>query len=74
VTWKAALLEITLGTNMRKEPLNEIAARIWKEDEVMQEKWMNAINWLRQYSSRGWVYDQKIDSSVKEQRSQGYAV
>ena len=60
---------------MVKETLAEIAAVNWKDQPSMQEKWVDAVLWLRNYSTKGWVYDKEIcKTTVAASRSEGYAV
>lgn len=60
---------------MFKELLPEAASRLWKDNKVMQEKWIDAVLWLRQHSTKGWVYDKEIcKTECKSEREKGYAV
>lgn len=60
---------------MYKEPLPDVAQRLFKDNEQLQSKWIEAVHWLRNCSTRGWVYDKEICKvTTKEQRSEGYAV
>lgn len=54
---------IRYQNKMRKEPLIDIAVQTWKDAPSMQEKWIDAINWLRQHSSKGWILDKQVSKT-----------
>ncbi len=42
------------------ENLEEQAKRLYKDNEYLQECWLQAVKYLREKSRRGWVLDPRV--------------
>ncbi len=54
-------------TAINSMTLEDRAAKIWKDNPLMQEKWIAAVCLTRQ-TKRGWILDKQIVKSTPEER------